>query len=252
MFIQSLMDKPLSFDRVADKYDETRGLPPEVMTQVIDKLVEMLGRHGCVSVLDAGIGTGRFAAPLKQRGFEIVGADVSRGMLTQASAKSIDGLVRADLRAMPFKDGSFDASMCTHVLHLIRDWRSVLTEIRRVTRKVFVSVVSIYPEKELSLSARYEQMLLESGWKDIHPGLSERDLPEVIPFIEREHAAHYEWTRPADAQIARLENREFSSLWDVPEDLHGRLISSLRMEYSGMQLTNSSEIYIYIWDAKKL
>lgn len=246
------MSRPISFDRVADKYDETRGLPPEVMTQVVDKLDEMLRKHGCGSVLDAGVGTGRFAAPLTQRGFDVIGVDVSKMMLVQARSKSLDALVRGDLRTMPFTDRSFDASMCTHVLHLIRDWRSVIAELRRVTRTIFVSVVSSYPENELSLSDRYEQTLLESGWKEIHPGISERDLPEAIPLLEKVHAAHHEWTRPADVQIARLENRDFSSLWDVPEDLHQRIISALRKEYGGRQMTNSSDIYIYVWDAKRL
>jgi SAM-dependent methyltransferase len=43
--------------------------------------------------------------------------------------------VRADLTALPFADGSFDAVFCSHVLEHVEDDRRAMTEIRRVTRR---------------------------------------------------------------------------------------------------------------------
>src|SRR2546425_3094566 len=63
----------VSFDRVVGAYDSTRGLSPEVMRQIMDAMQDML--RSCTTVLDVGVGTGRFACPLNESGFRVVGVD---------------------------------------------------------------------------------------------------------------------------------------------------------------------------------
>jgi len=69
----------LSFDRLAEIYDKTRGLPHVTMEKVVRVLVN--GLKECGNILDAGVGTGRFAKPLQDLGFKVVGIVVSTTML---------------------------------------------------------------------------------------------------------------------------------------------------------------------------
>jgi predicted TPR repeat methyltransferase len=69
-------------------------------------LLPELRRHGLIAsgrVLDAGCGTGRAFEPLLRRGWEVVGCDVSPGMLAQAERKfgATVQLSTVDLRKLP-------------------------------------------------------------------------------------------------------------------------------------------------------
>jgi SAM-dependent methyltransferase len=60
-------------------------------------------------VLDLACGPGRHAAELERLGARVVGFDLSRAMLRRARERALAGgmLVRGDMRALPFCDGSF-------------------------------------------------------------------------------------------------------------------------------------------------
>src|SRR6266850_5677777 len=97
-----------------------------------------------VRALDVGTGTGSLPVKLAQRmpGLRVVGVDRSRGMLSQARARTrAADLSRrvsfkaANGRRLPFADGSFDLVVCNSVLHHIADPAPVLDEISRVLRR---------------------------------------------------------------------------------------------------------------------
>ncbi len=60
-------------------------------------------------ILDLACGPGRHAAELARwgGGGQVVGFDLSRAMLRRARERSSGALVRGDMRALPFRDGSF-------------------------------------------------------------------------------------------------------------------------------------------------
>jgi len=58
-------------------------------------------------ILDLACGPGRHAAELERLGGRVIGFDLSRAMLRRARARTGAGLVRGDMRALPFRDGSF-------------------------------------------------------------------------------------------------------------------------------------------------
>jgi len=59
------------------------------------------------SILDLACGPGRHAAELARWGGHVVGFDLSRAMLRRARERSGGSLVRGDMRALPFRNGSF-------------------------------------------------------------------------------------------------------------------------------------------------
>lgn len=58
-------------------------------------------------ILDLACGPGRHAAELERGGGRLVGFDLSRVMLRRARERTGARLVRGDMRALPFRDGSF-------------------------------------------------------------------------------------------------------------------------------------------------
>jgi len=58
-------------------------------------------------VLDLACGPGRHAAELERLGAKVVGFDLSRAMLRRARERTGACLVRGDMRALPFREGSF-------------------------------------------------------------------------------------------------------------------------------------------------
>ena len=116
----------VSFDRVAGIYDATRwsGFPPEILKKLLSAMKETLA--GSRTILDVGIGTGRFAEYLNDSGFNVVGIDLSLSMMAKAREKRLRNLVQADAHHLPFRDQAFDGAIMIHVLHLVRNWAEVV------------------------------------------------------------------------------------------------------------------------------
>ena len=73
-------------ERVAARYDESSAemFDREVVAPVVDLLVELAGRG---RALELGIGTGRIALPLAQRGVLVHGIELSEAMVARLRAK---------------------------------------------------------------------------------------------------------------------------------------------------------------------
>ena len=73
-------------ERVAARYDESSAemFEPEVVDPAVDFLAELAGSG---RALELGIGTGRIALPLAQRGVPVHGIELSKAMAAKLSAK---------------------------------------------------------------------------------------------------------------------------------------------------------------------
>lgn len=108
-------------------------------------------------LLDAGCGTGNYAAALTPHVSRLIGVDLNPGMLRAAHAKLAPAIARghvelheADLACLPLADDSVDGVMVNQVLHHLPggeadDWasrRRVLAEFARVLRPGGVLVIN--------------------------------------------------------------------------------------------------------------
>jgi SAM-dependent methyltransferase len=73
-------------ERVAERYDESSAemFQPAVVDPVVDFLADLAGPG---RALELGIGTGRIALPLAQRGIPVHGIDLSEAMVAKLRAK---------------------------------------------------------------------------------------------------------------------------------------------------------------------
>ncbi len=127
----------ITFDKIASVYDAQRAHPPEAAIAIGQAIVVQTGNGA--SILEIGIGSGRIALPVAAAGADVIGIDVSGGMLATARERAKEAglplwLIKADAQALPFADGVFDAVLAVHVLHLLPDWRAALAEMVRVVK----------------------------------------------------------------------------------------------------------------------
>jgi SAM-dependent methyltransferase len=100
-----------------------------------DVLLPMLDRLALGRVLDAACGTGAVAAQLVQRGHDVVGVDLSDGMLDRARA-AVPGahFEVGDVTALPLSDGNVDHVVCSLALSHLPDLTPFFAEAARVMR----------------------------------------------------------------------------------------------------------------------
>ncbi len=104
--------------------------------RAVELLRQTTGRGPGTRVLDLGCGAGRHLVELEDIGYRAIGLDLSMRMLEAAAEVAADGLVRADMRLLPFRAGSFDVvtSYFTSFGYFDREREDlqVLGEVRRV------------------------------------------------------------------------------------------------------------------------
>lgn len=94
----------------------------------------LAGRKNCF-ILEAGCGPGNILTSLDDLG-TIFGIDINEAAINMCKQKNAAYLSRATIMKIPFKDGSFDAVICSDVLyHVMVDDEAALKEMSRVCKK---------------------------------------------------------------------------------------------------------------------
>jgi len=129
-----------TYDLVASRYDAIKQFKLQneswfVAAPLLRELIEVERPL----VLDVATGTGRLPLALLRERFrgQIVGLDLSRGMLHQARRKLAAysdqvSLLWHDASHLPFSDGTFDAVTCLESLEFLPNPREALAEMVRV------------------------------------------------------------------------------------------------------------------------
>jgi SAM-dependent methyltransferase len=211
---------PISFDRISERYDATRTLPPEQQNRIaLGIMTAIRGRMG-TRFVEPGVGTGRLALPLLRQGAEYVGVDVSRLMLDRLREKLsaepwLAGRIvlrEARAEALPLPDASCDAAITAYLLHLLPDWRRAIDEIKRVVRPggYYIHVVDYGGGLREAFGTQWNQLM------------KERDLvPTPRRGATAEGVLHHLHLPPAALSVYRL------ARWRIEESL-GEVLRSYR------------------------
>jgi SAM-dependent methyltransferase len=232
----------VSFDRAADYYDDTRGLPTAVMAHVVRILADRL--HG--RVIEIGAGTGRFARPLQEAGIDVVPVDIARAMLERGRSQGLRAAVRADAVRLPFRDGAFTGALTANTLGKIPDWAGALLEARRTAGDSLTTVLErsegFDPLEEYAAEARRlgHAIPRENG--------AETHLARHLPTRERVAVDTVTGTFTGDAMVDRLRGRMFSDTWEVPATIHDRVVEVFAERYSGRTVQGRTVVEVVTWD----
>ncbi|MFT9848140.1 class I SAM-dependent methyltransferase [Aneurinibacillus sp. REN35] len=89
-------------------------------------------------VLDAGCGDGYGSVKLSERGFDVIGIDISEEMINKANTREKNGcslsFKKADLRDLPFELASFQAIMAINVIEWTDTPREMLLNLQQYIR----------------------------------------------------------------------------------------------------------------------
>src|SRR5512140_178744 len=119
------------------------GLGPLLFEPYAEELARRLASSGPARVLETACGTGlltRRLAARRPEGGRLVATDLNAPMLAVAkrtlgdAAEAVE-LRTADMTALPFDDGAFDAVVCQFGLMFVPDKAVAAREARRVLRK---------------------------------------------------------------------------------------------------------------------
>lgn len=133
------MAKKMIFDDWPAHYDEWFETPigKAVRKGEAELIMELLSPGPGERVLDAGCGTGVFTMDILGAGSCVVGLDISGPMLNVARKKARGYpffAVRGDMLRLPFRDNCFEKAVSITAIEFIRDARTTVDEMFRVTR----------------------------------------------------------------------------------------------------------------------
>ncbi|ACY18685.1 class I SAM-dependent methyltransferase [Haliangium ochraceum] len=124
------------WDQIAQGYDRKVRLFERATEQMLARIAD--DARGAGRVLEVAAGTGLVTAVLARAADEIVATDYAAAMVAELEQRvQAQGLTnvrceQADLYALPYEAGSFDAVVASNVLHLVPDLDGAIAALRRV------------------------------------------------------------------------------------------------------------------------
>jgi len=233
-------------ERVAERYDESSAdmFDPAVVDPAVDFLADLAGSG---AALELGIGTGRIALPLAQRGIPVHGIDLSEAMVAKLQAKpgaEDIGVTIGDF-ATTTVDGTFSLAYL------------VFNTIMNLTTQ----------DEQIACFQNVAAHLEPGGCFVIEVGVPElRRLPPgetVRPFdISATHLGFDEFDVASQGLISHhysvvdgeleLHSVPFRYVWPAELDLMARLAGmTLRERWSGWKrgpFTSESRKHVSVWE----
>jgi SAM-dependent methyltransferase len=213
----------ISFDRIADRYDETRG-GEQRGQHVAAEIDPYLG--DARRILEVGVGTGIVASALAKLGRTVVGVDISAEMLSRAHERVGSRVARADAHYLPVPTSSVDAAYLVWVLHLVAEPADVLAECARVLRPSGRMVVLTgRPRTEAEDMGGYEAVLdgLREARRDTGDAVSGWAAAAGLEVVTRREMVAEHPASPAEYADV-IEQRTFSFVWDLDDETWANVV----------------------------
>jgi len=132
----------VDYSRHAAEYDRTRADEALDRDYWLRGLIDLGDLKSGERILDIGAGTGRFAKLLAGTN-RVVALDSSREMLEAGGGKGPFERVCGNALRLPFRDGTFDATMFVMVVHQLPSLAVALREAARVSAKTVIATTDM-------------------------------------------------------------------------------------------------------------
>lgn len=176
-------DERSYWDRHAKNYDRSMML----LGRPFPRMLELVGEaiRGADHVLEVAAGTGLVTRTLARSARSVVATDYADEMVASLKARvDSDGFAnvaceQADIYALRFEPGSFDAVVAANVLHLVPDLPGALAALRRVLQPSGRLIVPTFCHDETRLSWVVSRALAVTGFPG-HRRFTVRSLRESL------------------------------------------------------------------------
>ena len=231
---------------VAERYDESSPemFDPAVVEPVLDFLVELAGDG---AALELGIGTGRIALPLAQRGIHVHGIDLSEAMVAEMRAKPGGEEIEVEIGdfATTTVEGSFTvAYLVFNTINNLTTQDEQVACFENVAAHLepggcFVIEVGVPGLRVIPPGERFHVF----DFSESHFGFDEYDV------ADQGLVSHH--FRPVDGRFERS-SIPFRYVWPAELDLMARLAGmKLRERWSGWKrepFTSESTKHVSVWE----
>jgi len=156
------------WERHAKRYDRSMKLLGGPLATMVELTAQAV--RGVPQVLEVAAGTGLVTRAIAGSAVEVTATDYASAMVEELEARirregfSNVRCEQADLYALRFEAGSFDAVVAANVLHLVPDLPGALAALRRVLRPGGRLIVPTFCHDETVLSRAVSRVLALTGF----------------------------------------------------------------------------------------
>jgi len=210
-----------NWDKSSKDYDQSpgHGIHTEQEKEAWMNLLTLAIGSKKQKILDVGTGTGAMALVLAEMGHDVIGIDLSDGMLNKAKEKAKKANLPVefeigDAEKLSFSDNTFDVVINRHLLWTLPDPEKAIKEWNRVLKSGGHVVIIDGNFKNYSLYRKLWRycisvpLILITEWKNPFHKRYSKDLEQRLPMRHRE--------RP-QADIDLLTNAGFRDIGVVNE-----------------------------------
>jgi ubiquinone/menaquinone biosynthesis C-methylase UbiE len=234
------LPKTRDFARIADRYDDSRDLPFDLLRDLYTRLEQAgLFKPGA-HILDRGCGTGQLSLPLVARGYQVTAVDFAEAMLDRYRSK-LDAndhvkLLQADARRLPIASHTADAAVSSKLLMHVPRWQLAIAEIVRVV-KPRGYFFHIYERGAFvnQVRSRFAAVCDALGYKNRHPGLQrEEHLANYLTALGAQPVAvagpALRWSKRVTYReaVKGFEDRLFGEFWELKDSVYNHILELVK------------------------
>ena len=160
--------------------------------QVLERVIAGLRLPARARILDAGCGSGRNMVELARHG-DVTGVELSPTSVGLARERNAGEVIAGSVLDMPLESDSFDLAVCLDVIEHLADDVGALRELRRVAKRVLVTVPTgereLLPEQSVYEPTEWVDRFARAGFLVYEDELYEltgegwRSVPELTPGL---------------------------------------------------------------------